>query len=421
METSAALPKIRAIEAVPIQENGKPFYILRDPFHYSDAVLTLSPIGALIVQLLDGKNTLVDIQTTLSRPSGQIFPSEKIREVIRVLDDCFFMDNERFLVRKQDLEKSFARQDVRPSPFAGKSYPSDPGQLRAMVDQFFSQPDLTAASGFDGEKTLGIIAPHIDFSRGGQTYPSAYRALKSTDAETFVILGISHTGGDTPLILTRKDFETPFGRAETDLDILNALESKLAGVPGWENPYAAEYAHAHEHSIDFQVVFLQYLLGPKRPFRILPILCAFSYQDVQAEIARESMNPAGPIRSFLAALRQTVAESRRDVAYIAGVDFAHVGAQFGDDYAVREKELTFLRQRDEQMMAILGTGDPGEFHRFIFEEANGRRVCGYPALYSLLSVLPEEARNEGRVLKYGQWPDPNGTVTFGSLSFGVRK
>ena len=130
---------------------------------------------------------------------------------------------------------------------------------------------------------------------------------------------------------------------------------------------------------------------------------------------------AGPIRSFLRALSDAIGESGRRAAFIAGVDFAHVGAQFGDAFQVQEKELAFLRQRDEQMMAILGAGDPEEFHRFISDEGNSRRVCGYPALYSLLSMLPKEARNEGRVLKYGQWPDPNGTVTFGSLAFSVKK
>lgn len=163
------------------------------------------------------------------------------------------------------------------------------------------------------------------------------------------------------------------------------------------------------------MVFLQYLLSNSpRPFRILPILCAFSHEEVQ----EERRVGGGPIRAFLNALTESIRESGRRVAYIAGVDFAHVGAQFGDDFPVREKELASLKDKDEQMMAFLAGGEIEEFHRFICDESNSRRVCGYPALYTFLSVLPEKARAGGRVLKYGQWPDANGTVTFGSLAFG---
>lgn len=415
-EEDSEKPKIRPLEAIPSKQDDKPVFILRDPFHYSDAMLTLSPMGALILQLLDGTNTLLDIQTVLSRRANEIFPSDKIREILKVLDECYFLDNDRFMRRKDEIEKAFADSGVRPSPMAGRSYPADASELRAFMDQLFGHPEAGRLIPGDMSCANGVISPHIDFARGGVTYVPAYRALAKSTAETFIILAVSHTGGLTPLIPTRKDFATPFGLAETDRELLTRVEGKLAGRPGWENIYAGEFAHAHEHSAEFQVVFLQYLFGGvrSRPFRVLPILCGFSHEEVQ----EEQRAGGGPIRSFLNALLESVSESGRKVAYVAGVDFAHVGAQFGDSFAVDESKLTFLRERDEQMMAFLSAGDPEEFHKFICEESNSRRVCGYPALYSFLSILPRASRDEGRVLKYGQWPDPNGTVTFGSLSFG---
>lgn len=413
MEDLTVKPKLRPLEAFPVQENGQNLFVIRDPFHYSDAVLSLSPMGALIVKLMDGGNTLLDIQTVLSRSSKEIFPSDKIHEVLRVLDECFFLENDKFADRKRNVEKSFAQSPTRPSAMAGRSYPADPKEIRALLDKFFSHPDGAGVLPADG--AAGIISPHIDFTRGGPTYTHAYRSLANSQAETFVIFGISHSGGATPLIPTRKDFETPLGKVETDRGILDLLEKYLADNSAWRAIYAAEFAHAYEHSIEFQVVFLQYLLSnPPRPFRILPILCAFSHEEVQ----EERLSGGGPIRAFLNALTESTRESGQRVAYIAGVDFAHVGAQFGDDFPVREKELASLKDKDEQMMAFLAGGELEEFHRFICDESNSRRVCGYPALYTFLSVLPENARADGRVLKYGQWPDANGTVTFGSLAFG---
>lgn len=407
-----AKPRIRPLEAFPTNQDGRSYFILRDPYHYSDSVLTLTPGAALIVQLMDGSNTVLDIQTTLTRSGGQIFPSSKIEEILKVLDECFFLDNERFLTHKRRLEDDFARNAVRPSAMAGRSYPADARDVADLLDKLFSQPDATAVSARDdGGSIVGVISPHIDFARGGTTYTPAYRALSTSDADTFVIFGISHTGGATPLIPTRKHFVTPLGTAETDCDLLDLLEKKMNGCAGI---YEGEYAHAHEHSIEFQVVFLQYILSKRRPFKILPILCAFSHEEVLAE----GPGGSGPIRTFLNALTESIAQSGRRVAYIAGVDFAHVGSQFGDTYAVQAKELAFLKERDDQMMALLAAAGPDEFHRFISEESNSRRVCGYPALYTFLSVLPPEKALSGRVLKYGQWPDPNGTVTFGSLAYG---
>jgi len=397
-----------------MRENGQMLIVLRDPCHYSDAVLTLTPAAALTIQMLDGTHTLLDIQAALTRAAGQIFPSDKIQELVRILDDCFFLDNDRFDAHKRRCDDEFSASPIRPSAMAGKSYPADPSEVRALLDGLFAQsaPSGLLSTGENGP-VVGVVSPHIDFARGGTTYTPAYRALAESDAETYVIFGISHAGGETPLIPTRKDFQTPLGRVEADHEILDLLEKNLIARDGWPRPYAAEFAHAHEHSIEFQVVFLQHL-RPSRPFRILPILCAFSHEEVHAESDR-----TGPIRVFLDALRVAIEQSGRRVGYIAGVDFAHVGAQFGDTYQVKEKELAFLKERDEQMMALIASDGPEAFHRFVFEEANSRRVCGYPALYSFLSVLPPAAARGGQVLKYGQWPDPNGTVTFGSMAFSA--
>lgn len=416
MDTAVALPRIRPLEAVPTRQDGKPLFVLRDPFHYSDAVLTLSPFGALIVQLLDGKNTMSDVQAILSKSVNQPFPPEKILEVIRILDECFFLDNENFAGRKIEIEGMFARSPVRPSYLAGRSYPADRAELKKILDELFNHPDPSALdSAAQSDGVVAIVSPHIDFARGGLTYVPAYRAIASSSAETFVIFGVSHNGGATPLVPIRKDFETPLGLVEIDRAVLDSLESELKGKPGWDHPYAGEFSHAFEHSIEFQIVFLQHVLAG-RSFRIVPILCAFSHDEVQAERGTAD----APIRSFLAALNTAVARSGRKIAYVAGVDFAHVGAQFGDESPILEKELLFHRERDEQMMALIASAGPEEFHRFISEEANTRRVCGYPALYSLLSTLPPDTRTSGRILKYGQWPDPNGTVTFGSLAFSSK-
>ena len=88
-----------------------------------------------------------------------------------------------------------------------------------------------------------------------ELYRAAYSALTPADADrTFVILGTSHYGHPDRLGLTRKPFVTPFGEAVTDTRLVDELESKLGAAAMVE-----DYCHAIEHSIEFQVVFLQHL------------------------------------------------------------------------------------------------------------------------------------------------------------------
>ena len=79
-----------------------------------------------------------------------------------------------------------------------------------------------------------------------------------------MVLGTSHYGQPDKFGLTRKPFETPFGRTRIDQALVDELEAQPAAL-------MEDYCHAVEHSIEFQVLFLQAIYGPD--VRILPVLC----------------------------------------------------------------------------------------------------------------------------------------------------
>ena len=47
-------------------------------------------------------------------------------------------------------------------------------------------------------------------------------------------------------------------------------------------------------------------------------------------------------------------------------------------------------------------------------DGDRRRICGYSPIYALLRSLGSAT---GHVKRYGQWPDPNGVVSFASVVF----
>ena len=54
------------------------------------------------------------------------------------------------------------------------------------------------------------------------------------------------------------------------------------------------------------------------------------------------------------------------------------------------------------------------FFESVLADGDSRRTCGLSPIYSVLATLPAA---RGSLLRYGQWPDPQGTVTFASVAF----
>jgi hypothetical protein len=65
---------------------------------------------------------------------------------------------------------------------------------------------------------------------------------------------------------------------------------------------------------------------------------------------------------------------------------------------------------------IVSRLDPEGFYRSIMKDQDRRRICGFPAIYTMLNVM--EVR-KGKLLKYGQafTPETQSVVSFASLAF----
>jgi hypothetical protein len=124
----------------------------------------------------------------------------------------------------------------------------------------------------------------------------------------------------------------------------------------------------------------------------------------------------GPIRQFIDALKESVLSLGREVCYIASADLAHMGLQFGDSQGISEYGLRALSQEDQEMLEYAEKMDGEGFFSVISNERDRRRICGLPAIYSMLKTL--EAK-KGKLLKYGQafTRETQSVVSFASLTF----
>jgi MEMO1 family protein len=411
---AAPLPRLRAdLDIMPSPLREQPGLIIRDPFRYSDVTLLIPPLLARCLGCFDGEQDEGDLFATLARLSGQVAVREPARRLIKSLHEAGFLDDDRFAELRGAREREFAASGERASAHAGSGYPDEPAALTDKLAGYFNGAGAKAkARPKTSNGLLGIAAPHVSPEGGSASYAAAYRALPKAknggDDRIFVVLGTSHYGEPDRFGLTRKPFATPFGAARTE----TALVDELCAAAG---PAVAleDYCHAVEHSIEFQVVFLQHLYGPR--IRILPVLCgAFAEGAEAGKLPEESDRVA----RFLGALGELSARPGRKLCFVLGVDFAHVGRRYGDARAARAYEgaLAAVAERDDARMQRIEAGDGPGFWNLVLERGDDDlKWCGSSPIYTFLRAVPQA---RGRRLGYEQWNiDDASVVSFGALSF----
>lgn len=406
--------KLRPIEAVPVNHEGRRALMLRDPLRLSEEVLLVPMPLVPVLQRLDGRHGFEAIREECAALHGARLSEEDFRAVVSRLEEARFLEGESFASWSASLKDAFLRAPSRPAFLAGESYEADPARLRARMDGFFAAEDgpgmPSANRAAPAAPLRGVIAPHIDFQRGGSVFAWAYRAVaERADADLFVVLGTAHAPTRGLWSLTRKSFETPLGTLETDAEFVDALSRRLGA-----DAFRDEFVHRAEHALEFQAVFLQYLFAGARRVRFAPVLVG----SFGAFVARgESPRGDAEVEGFIAALKEAMAEREREgrrVCLMASADLAHVGPRFGDEAPVDAARLEALARADAESLEAARRGDAEAFYWSVAEDGDARRVCGLAPVYAMLRALDG---CEGETLRYAQWPDPNGTVTFCAAAF----
>lgn len=406
----ARRPRLRGIEAFPVDHEGQRFLALRDPSGYTPSVVMV-PLALLeIVSLFDGEHDVAEIQQAVQRQRGEQVDATRIEELAEALDQHGFLEGPRFEARRTEVDAVFLSAAARPASHAGGAYPADAAALRAMFDGFFAPP--TGPGPINGAaatsaRVRGLIAPHIDFHRGGPAYAWGYRDVaERCDADVFVIFGTCHAGMAHPFALTRKAYETPLGPAPVDVEFVEALASRAG-----QDCFGAEVAHRNEHSIEFQAVFLRYLFAGRRDVTIVPVLTSFVHE---ALVRGRRPEDDRRVMRFLDALGETVAAGRPRVAFVAGADLAHVGPRFGDGAPVSREQAARLATADRATLATVTAGDADGFFDDARRDGDARRICGLSPIWMLLRAI---GGAPGVLRHYGQTPDPQCVVTFASVVF----
>ncbi len=161
---------------------------------------------------------------------------------------------------------------VRQPAVAGRFYPADPDELRDLINALLGQ--VPAAT---GPTPKALIAPHAGYIYSGPIAASAYaQFIPARDTiERVVLLGPSHyVVMDGLATASAEAFATPLGVVPVDMEAIRQVRSM---------PQVRELdeAHAHEHSLEVQLPFLQSVLGG---FALVPLTVGEAEPEEIAEV-----------------------------------------------------------------------------------------------------------------------------------------
>jgi MEMO1 family protein len=410
LETDHLLhPRLRPVEAFPVRMNEQEFVCVRDPETLAEQPIFLNQTLLLLVSKMDGEHTLRDIQAEYFRATGEILPIESLETLVIQLDEQHYLDGPSFRNYYQGLVKSYRAAPSRPARHAGSAYEATQEGLASQIQGYFAPPEGPGNHSIPeiSRPLRGLVAPHIDFTRGGPTYAHAYRALaNSAKPDLYIIFGTCHTPMPQRFSVSEKDYETPLGTVKTDKGFVTRLLSKMG------TRYQDELSHRGEHSIEFQVVFLRYIMRNRPDFKIVPILVN-SFHDIYSGGRTAAQDPE--LSMVVAAIRETMKEGPERICIVAGADLAHVGVRFGDSSGPTEQSLQRVEREDRIFLNLVQQGDAEAVLRSIAEDNDRRRVCGYPPIYMTLRCID---RAQGKLLQYRQWADMNAgaAVTYAAVA-----
>ena len=268
---------------------------------------------------------------------------------------------------------------VRYPRVAGSFYAGSAASLKQEIEECFRHKfgpgGLPKIDRNGPRKILGLVCPHAGYVYSGPVAANAYHRLASDGSvDLFVILGPNHYGvGSGVATVDRGIWRTPLGDVEIDAEAAKEIVSRSAIVD------VDESAHAHEHSIEVQLPFLQYVYGSS--FKFVPI--CFLMQDLETS------------REVGQALAETL--DGKNAVIIASTDMTH----YEPHRRAVEKDMkaidAMLRLDDKLLYSVL--------------DSYNISACGYGPVAALMTVARKAGLEKAEMLSHKTSGDITGDTS----------
>jgi len=405
----AERPSLRkSLDIVPTEHEGEQVFAVRDPLGLATEPILVPGEILFLMSLMDGGRTMADLQIEFTKKFGQLIMEEKVSGIAAQLDERGFLDSARFREKVAALEREFRSAEAREPSHAGQAYPGDADALRALLGEILPLDGAEESSRSRRAVPRGVVAPHIDIERGRKIYGRAYAELARTaPPHTAVLLGTAHFADGNIFVLTDRDFATPLGTARADRAFCRTVADAYPA-----DIRKGELAHRTEHSIEFQILFLQHLYGDRMP-QIVPLLgTGFEAAGEEFNSPRDLAEVGGLLDGF----GRAIEECPGDVLFVAGADLCHAGPRFGAPRPLSADDLKRIESEDRQALEAGAAKGADAFYEEVSRIGNRNNICSAVSLYTMLALF------EGRqvsLLDYDMALEADGqaAVGFGAMRF----
>ena len=262
-------------------------------------------------------------------------------------------------------------EKVRQAGVAGSFYPSNPDELRNMVDGFLAKAQVAPSA----DPLIAIVAPHAGYLFSGGVAAFSYAALKGRTYHRVVVIAPSHYDAFGFSSVYEGDaYVTPLGRVPVD----KAFAAKLAAA----NPSIRLSTRGHErsgpqaeHALEDQLPFLQRSLPQ---FEIVPVI--MGDQSYEAS------------RALGVALAKLIGNS--DTLIVASSDLSH--------YHPYDEASTI----DHNTLRAIEAWDYYDLSRNL--QSRVWEACGGAPIVATMIAAERLGANRAALLKYANSGDVNG-------------
>jgi len=265
---------------------------------------------------------------------------------------------------------------LREAVIKGSFYPKTKEEITKQLKTFFSKAKTS-------KKTNYFIAPHAGTIYSGQTAAYSYSLMQKP--ETVVILSPNHTGyGEEISVYPEGKWQTPLGETEVDKKAVNKI------IELFPKTRKDEMAHLQEHSIEIQLIFLQYLF---KDFKIVPITLMTENSSDLEKLAET--------------LIETEKQLGKKFTIIASSDFTH--------FLPAEK----AKEKDFKAIEFIKKINVKGFHELIQKERLS--ICGHSPIEVLMQYCKKEEIKKVELINYSNsgetTRDYSSVVAYASIGF----
>jgi AmmeMemoRadiSam system protein B len=251
---------------------------------------------------------------------------------------------------------------------AGRFYPSDPGELTALIQKYVvidsSKPPIPVRA---------CLVPHAGYVYSGHVAGAVLARMMLP--RKIIILGVRHyPRGEPVAVLSSGAWRTPLGDARIDEKLAEELKKSC--------PLLREdsVAHTAEHSLEVQLPFLQMLA---REFTFVPIALG--------TVRFESLVEVGE------AIARVLEASKENVLLLTTSDLNH----YEDDVTTRVKD----RKAIDQLLVLEARG--------LYDACSNEEIsmCGLGPAVAMITALNVLGVKRPELVKYATSADVSGDLS----------